>query len=66
VEAGVGSRAGVGEMLQQELLTQVLEVLHLEKITYMITGSLVSSMQGEPRTKHDIDMLCPTMCCYEV
>jgi hypothetical protein len=44
-------------MLQQELLTQVLDVLHLEKIEYMITGSLVSSIQGEPRTTHDIDIL---------
>ncbi len=44
-------------MLQQELLTLVLGVLHQEGIEYMITGSLVSSIQGEPRTTHDIDIL---------
>lgn len=44
-------------MLQQELLAVVLDVLHLEQIEYMITGSLVSSIQGEPRTTHDIDIL---------
>jgi hypothetical protein len=39
-------------MLQQELLTQVLEVLHLEKITYMITGPWfqVCRVNPEPNT----------------
>lgn len=44
-------------MLQQELLALVLDILHVEQIEYMITGSLVSSIQGEPRTTHDIDIL---------
>jgi hypothetical protein len=44
-------------MLQQELLAEVLDVLHQQQIEYMITGSLVSSLQGEPRTTHDIDIV---------
>ena len=41
-------------MLQQGLLTQVLEVLHLGEIAYIVTGFLVSGIQGEPSTTHVI------------
>lgn len=44
-------------MSQQELLKKVIQALDQAKIQYMITGSVVSSLQGEPRSTHDIDMV---------
>ena len=44
-------------MPQPELLKKVLTLLDENHIDYMVTGSLVSSMQGEPRATHDIDIL---------
>lgn len=44
-------------MLQPKLLKTVLSLLHENHIDYMVTGSLVSSMQGEPRATHDVDIL---------
>lgn len=44
-------------MSQQELLRQVLTALDDCGIAYMLTGSLVSSIQGEPRLTHDIDII---------
>ncbi|MFC1521132.1 hypothetical protein ACFL6Y_01855 [Elusimicrobiota bacterium] len=44
-------------MSQQELLTHVIQALDQAGIEYMITGSIVSSLQGEPRSTHDIDMV---------
>lgn len=44
-------------MSQQELLKKVIQVLNQAGIPYMITGSIVSSLQGEPRSTHDIDMV---------
>jgi len=44
-------------MSQQELLKKVIQVLDQTGIHYMITGSIVSSLQGEPRSTHDIDMV---------
>ncbi len=44
-------------MSQQELLKKVIQVLDQAGIQYMITGSVVSSLQGEPRSTHDIDMV---------
>lgn len=44
-------------MSQQELLTKVVEVLEGAGIPYMITGSVASSLQGEPRSTHDIDII---------
>ena len=44
-------------MSQQELLSQVVTVLEAVRIEYMVTGSLVSSLQGEPRSTHDIDLV---------
>ena len=44
-------------MSQQELLKKTIQALNQAKIQYMITGSLVSSLQGEPRSTHDIDMV---------
>jgi len=44
-------------MSQQELLGQVLQVLEEKGIRYMMTGSIVSSLQGEPRSTHDMDMV---------
>jgi len=43
-------------MSQQELLKKVIQALVQAGIQYMITGSVVSSLQGEPRSTHDIDM----------
>lgn len=44
-------------MSQQELLREVIATLERCGIGYMITGSIASSLQGEPRSTHDIDVL---------
>jgi len=44
-------------MPQQELLKKVIQILDQAEIQYMITGSVVSSLQGEPRSTHDIDIV---------
>jgi hypothetical protein len=44
-------------MSQQELLSRVVTVLDDLGIDYMLTGSYASSMQGEPRTSHDVDLV---------
>jgi hypothetical protein len=44
-------------MSQQELVRRVVRVLEEACIEYMMTGSIVSSLQGEPRSTHDIDLV---------
>jgi hypothetical protein len=44
-------------MSQSELLKKVILVLENAGIEYMATGSIVSSIQGEPRATHDIDLV---------
>jgi len=44
-------------MSQQELLGLVARVLDENGIDYMVTGSVASSVQGEPRASHDIDLV---------
>jgi hypothetical protein len=44
-------------MSQQELLTRVIQVLNSAGVDYMLTGSMASSLQGEPRSSHDIDLV---------
>ncbi len=44
-------------MSQQELLKRIVELLDARKIAYMVTGSVTSSLQGEPRSTHDIDLV---------
>jgi hypothetical protein len=44
-------------MSQQQLLERVVPVLDSLGIAYMITGSVASSIQGEPRSTHDIDLV---------
>jgi hypothetical protein len=44
-------------MSQQELLKLVVARLDEVGIEYMLTGSLASSLQGEPRATHDIDLV---------
>jgi len=44
-------------MSQQELLKKVIQALDQAGMQYMITGCLASSLQGEPRSTHDIDMV---------
>ncbi len=44
-------------MSQQELVTKVIQVLEENQIEYMITGSVASSLQGEPRMTHDLDIV---------
>jgi hypothetical protein len=44
-------------MSQQELLKHVIQILAQAGIPYMVTGSIASSLQGEPRSTHDIDLL---------
>lgn len=44
-------------MLQPKLLNTLLAVLDQNQIDYMLTGSIVSSLQGEPRATHDVDIV---------
>ena len=44
-------------MAQQELLTRVVEELEKLSIPYVVTGSWASSLQGEPRSTHDVDLV---------
>jgi hypothetical protein len=44
-------------MSQSELLVHTLEALAQSSSEYMLTGSFVSSMQGEPRATQDIDFV---------
>ena len=44
-------------MSQQELLATVVHALEAAGIPYMLTGSVASSLQGEPRSTHDIDVV---------
>lgn len=44
-------------MSQQELLAKVVRTLERLNIEYMVTGSIASSLQGEPRSTHDIDIV---------
>lgn len=44
-------------MSQQKLLEKVIQALNQARIQYMITGSIASSLQGEPRSTHDIDIV---------
>jgi hypothetical protein len=42
---------------QQTLLKRVVEALEGAGIPYLVSGSLASSLQGEPRSTHDIDLV---------
>lgn len=44
-------------MLQPELLSLAIGYLDDLAIDYMVTGSYASSLQGEPRLTHDIDLV---------
>ena len=44
-------------MSQPELLAKATQTLSDAGIEYMITGSVASSLQGEPRSSHDIDLV---------
>jgi hypothetical protein len=44
-------------MSQFKLLKEVITFLNQADTSYMLTGSIVSSFQGEPRSTHDIDMM---------
>lgn len=44
-------------MSQQQLLANVIRVLEESGCQYMLTGSFASSLQGEPRLTHDIDLV---------
>lgn len=44
-------------MSQLELLKKTIKSLEKVNIPYMLTGSLVSSFQGNPRSTHDIDII---------
>ncbi|MEK7474265.1 MAG: hypothetical protein AAB152_01405 [Candidatus Coatesbacteria bacterium] len=44
-------------MSQQELLTALAAFLESEGIPHFVTGSIASSLQGEPRATHDIDLV---------
>jgi hypothetical protein len=44
-------------MSQQELLTKIIRTLDAIAVDYMVTGSVASSFQGEPRSTHDIDIV---------
>lgn len=44
-------------MSQQNLLIHALRALDDIGVPYMVTGSTASSIQGEPRSTHDIDLV---------
>ncbi|MGH7199680.1 MAG: nucleotidyltransferase domain-containing protein, partial [Planctomycetaceae bacterium] len=44
-------------VLGQELLINVVTILDRIGAEYMLTGSYASSLQGEPRSTHDIDIV---------
>lgn len=44
-------------MSQQTTLTLLIDALARARADYMLTGSLVSSAQGQPRATHDIDVV---------
>jgi hypothetical protein len=44
-------------MPQLELLKKTIKILSINNIQYMLTGSIVSSLQGVPRSTHDIDII---------
>ena len=44
-------------MSQSELLIKVIGALEAANAPYMLTGSYASSLQGEPRLTHDIDVV---------
>jgi hypothetical protein len=44
-------------MSQSELLKRVINVLDRTSVEYAVTGSWASSIQGEPRSTHDVDLI---------
>lgn len=44
-------------MSQFRLLEEIIKELENTSIPYMLTGSIVSSLQGVPRSTHDIDLI---------
>jgi hypothetical protein len=44
-------------MSQSELLTATVRALDSAGVGYLLSGSLASSLQGEPRATHDIDLV---------
>lgn len=44
-------------MSQQKLLSEVVAALNECGIPYMVTGSIASSLFGEPRATHDVDLV---------
>ena len=44
-------------MSQQELLSKLVDFLDQARIPYMLTGSIASSLHGEPRSTHDVDVV---------
>ena len=44
-------------MSQSELLKKTITALEAANTPYMLTGSFASSLQGEPRLTHDIDLV---------
>ncbi len=44
-------------MSQQELVKQIVDAFDALRAPYMLTGSQVSSLQGEPRSTHDVDVV---------
>lgn len=44
-------------MSQTDLLIETVEALDRAGVGYVLTGSIVSSLQGEPRATHDIDLV---------
>lgn len=44
-------------MEQGELLRHLVDILEEQRIVYLLVGSLASSVYGEPRLTHDIDVV---------
>jgi hypothetical protein len=44
-------------MLQPELVIRAAKALEAAGVDHMVTGSVASSLQGEPRLTHDVDLV---------
>lgn len=44
-------------MQQTQLLEKIIKLLEDNNIQYLITGSYASSLQGTPRSTHDINIV---------
>jgi len=49
---------------QQSLLRDVVGALERVGVGYIVSGSIISSLQGEPRSTHDADIVVSVADLY--